>query len=348
MLTFLECQLFWGNVILKIEIMKIFITGATGFIGKQVIRIVSESEHEVVCLVRKSSMGKEHLRHSKIRIVEGDVRNKQSVLEGMKGCDWVFHIAGHYSFWEPDDRIYREINVTGTTNVMECALENKVSKVVHVSTILVFGNPLDEPFNEKSEPGRVRFSTYAQTKFEGDQIVMNFYKHHGLPVVIIYPCSVCGEGDPKPSGKYVSDLINKRLPATVLHDATLTFVHVNDVAQGIVRAAQKPDNLGEKYILGKDAVNFQLLNQWISEISGVSLPKLYMPDALTMFIAKVFTLLSKLTGESPPWGMSVDQMKTMREGVKADGSKAERELGFTYTPFRKALEEKIAAEIRNR
>lgn len=327
--------------------MKIFITGATGFIGNQLINRLSNTDHQLYCLVRSSSPAAEGLKAMGINVVEGDVRDKVSLLKGMTGCDWVINLAGHYSFWEPDNRIYHETNVLGTRNVMESALETKVSKVIHVSTAVIFGKPAENPFNEESAPGPERFSRYARTKYEGDMIVWSMYKDYGLPVVVVYPAPVCGPGDPKASGQYVSDLINKRLPVTVLKNSRLTFVHVRDVADAIVRAAEKPDNIGERYLIGQQPVKFWEVNRMVSEISGVSLPKISMPDFLTMANAYILTGLSRLTGKKPLWGMSVDQMKTMKQGLSLDGSKAERELGLTYTPFRTALEEKIAGELKN-
>ena len=326
--------------------MKIFITGATGFIGNQMLSLLTKTEHELFCLVRKTSQAKERLKTLGVNVIEGDVRDKASLIRGMKGCNWVLHLAGLYSFWEPDNRLYRQINIDGTRNVMECALETKVSKVVHVSTVVTYGKPSVTPFTEESETGPVRFSTYSQTKYEGDQIVWNLYKNNGLPVVVVYPCGVLGAGDPKASGEYVSGLIHKRLPATVFKNSTLTWVHVKDVAEGIIKAAEKPNNIGEKYFIGKQQLTLPELNKMISEISGVSLPILHMPDSIAMASAYMLTGISRLIRIPPPWGMSVNQMKTMKEGFRVDGSKAERELGISYTPIRIALEEEIAAETK--
>lgn len=325
--------------------MKIFITGATGFIGTRLVDYLTRTDHELFCLVRKTnSQARERLKNLRVNVVEGDVRDKASILQGMNGCDWVIHLAGLYSFWEPDNKLFKAVNVDGTRNVMECVLETKVKKVVHVSSVVTFGKPADEPFTEESVEGPVMFSRYSQTKHEGDLVVWDLFRNKGLPVVVVYPTSVCGAGDPKASGQYVSDLVHKRLPATVFKKSSLTFVHVKDVAEAIVRAAEKPGNIGEKYLVGKNPVTFAEVNKMISEISGVPSPKLHMPDLLAMTSAYLFTGLSRITKRKPPWGMSVDQMKTMKEGFMADGSKAERELGLTYTPFRATLEEKIAAE----
>jgi dihydroflavonol-4-reductase len=324
--------------------MKIFITGATGFVGNQVVNRLSQTDHGLVCLVRKNNEASERLKSLGAKLVLGDITDKVSLLQGMKGCDWVINIAALYSYWEPDNSLYQKINVEGTRNVMECALETHISKVVHVSTVVTYGKPNDIPYSEESEVGPTRFSRYSQTKFEGDQILWDLYMNKSLPVVVVYPCAVLGAGDPKATGKYVSDLIHKRLPATVFKNATLTWVHVNDVAEAIVRAVEKPDNLGEKYLVGNYRLTFAEINKMVSDISGIGIPKMSMPDFLAMLSAYIFTGLSRLIRVQPPWGMSVDQIRMMKVGFQVDGSKAERELGIKYTPIYKALEEEIAAD----
>lgn len=323
--------------------MKIFITGGTGFIGKQVLNQLNNTQHQLVCLVRKTNPDKEKLQNAGIDVVEGDIRDKTSILQGMKGCDCLINMASIYSFWEPDNSVFKSVNVDGTRNVMESALETNISKVVHISTVGIFGKPSDVPIVEKSNPGPVRFSRYFQTKFEGERIAWELYKNNGLPLVVVYPCAVLGAGDPKASGAYVSRLINKRLPSTVFKNSILTWVHVNDVALGIIKATEKPNNIGERYIIGKHQLSLGDFNEMISDISGVSLPFMSMPDFLAMASAYMLTGLSNLIKKTPIWDMSLNQMKVMKEGFIADGSKAENELGITYTSIRTALEEQIAA-----
>ena len=328
--------------------MKIFITGATGFIGTQVANRLTGRGHEMVCLIRKNNEASAYLKSLGAKLCMGDITDKPSVQLGMKGCDWVIHMAGLYSFWERYNNLFKKVNVDGTRNVMESALETKVSKIVHVSTVLTYGKPVDVPFTEVSKPGAEMYSRYAKTKSEGDKIVSEMYKKANLPVLFIYPCGVLGAGDPKSSGKYVSDIINRRLPATVLNHSTLTWVSVRDVSDAIVRAMEKPGNIGEKYLIGKHQLSLNDFNRLICDISGASLPKIQMPDFMAIANSYFFTFLSGITGIHPPWGMSVDQIRTMKEGFLADGSKAEKELELCYTPIRKVLEEQIAFEMESK
>jgi len=322
--------------------MKIFITGASGFIGTHVVRKLTQTEHKLYCLVRKTSQVRE-LEERGVILITGDVTDKDSLLKGMQGCDWVINLANIYSFWEPDPKIYTKVNIEGTRNVMECALKTGISKVVHVSTAGIYGKPVDCPFTEESPVGPLQFSEYFRTKYEGDLIVWEFYKKKGLPLVMIYPGAVLGPGDPKTTGKYIKDLMNRRLPATVFNDAIMTFVHVRDVADTIVKAVEKENNIGEKYLVGKYQLTFGEINKLINEISRVSLPKISLPGSLVMVNATIITWFANVLKKPPLWGMSIDQMRTMKEGFRFNGSKAEKELGITYTPIRIALEEAIAS-----
>ncbi|MGD9078214.1 MAG: NAD-dependent epimerase/dehydratase family protein [Desulfobacterales bacterium] len=322
--------------------MKIFITGATGFIGTHLVNRLARTKHKICCLVLGTNQV-DTLKELGTELIEGDVTNKASIIEGMSGCDWVVHLANIYSFWEPDKRLYSKVNVEGTQNLMECALETGVKKVIHIGTSLIYGKPAVHPFTEESAVGPIRFSTYAQSKYEGDLIIWEMLEKKGLPVVVIYPAGVLGPGNPKASGLYIRDLIHRRLPATVFHDSTLTWVHVRDVAEGILRALEKDNNIGEKYLLGTESLSMQQFNELVRDISGIPLPRLRMPDTLAMLTAALLTWIANLTKKPPMWGMAADAMRMIKEGIHFDGSKAERELGLTYTPIREAIEDDVSS-----
>jgi dihydroflavonol-4-reductase len=278
-----------------------------------------------------------------VTLVTGDINDREAILKGMKGCKWLIHIAAAYSFWEPKKKIYRDINVEGTRTILECALAANVSKVVHVSTVAVFGNSMDNPITEDSEAGTARFSEYAQTKYEGDEIAWDLYEREGLPLVMIYPGAVLGAGDPKSSGKYIQDLIHGRMPVRAFEDVIFPWVYVGDVAEVIARALEKNNNIGEKYLVAGRNLTHGEINKMISQISRVPLPKIRLPGSLAMINAMFLTWLANLTKRPPLWGMAEDLIWTMKESVRVDGSKVERDLGITYTPIRVALEEAISS-----
>ncbi|HOO47350.1 MAG TPA: NAD-dependent epimerase/dehydratase family protein [Deltaproteobacteria bacterium] len=320
--------------------MKIFITGSTGFIGTHLVQRLVQTEHDIVCLVRHTSRVDE-LERLGVTLVLGDVTDRQSVLEGMKGCDWVMNLANVYTLWERDRGTYWKVNVEGTRNVMECALQNAVKKVVHVSSAAVWGRPARMPFTEDTEPGPERTSDYARSKHEGDLIAWDLMRTKGLPLVMVYPAGVLGSGDTRYAGLYIRDLIQRRMPVLALTDTVMTFVHVKDVADAIIRAAEKKNNIGEKYIIGRHMASIREFNELISEVSRVRLPRLTIPVWLARLNAFVLTGLAGLTGKPPLWGLSRDAVSMLSEDVMADGSKAERELGITYTSLRQAIEDEI-------
>ncbi len=320
--------------------MKIFLTGATGFIGGHVVPRLQQDGHELLCLVRRPAP---RLEQPGVTIVAGDVTDRAAVEHALPGCDGVVHLANVYSFWERDRGVYERVNVAGTRHVMECALAAAVPRVVHVSSCVVFGRPKDAPFTEASEPGAERFSEYARTKYAGDRAAWDLHEHRGLPLVTILPGAVVGPGDTKATGDYVRALLERRMPARVMEESVMTFVHVRDVAEAIARALLRDDLAGERFLVGAERLTFGDVNRLVRDVAGVPLPSLVMPDGLAFAGAAMLTALSGLTGQPPPWGMSVDQIRTMKHGFAFDGGRAARELGFTYTPVRTAIEEMIAA-----
>ena len=322
--------------------MKIFITGATGFIGSHLAERLSRTEHKMCCLVRDPSRAK-RLTELGAKLVQGDVTDKTSVMNGMKGCDWVFNLANIYTMWMPDKRTYHEINVDGTRNVMDCALELRASKVIHVSTVAIWAKSSASPFNEETPISPVQVSEYARSKYEGDLIAREYHQKRGLPLVMIYPGNVLGEGDNKPTGRFVNDIAGGKQPVNAFTDTVLTFVHVRDVVEVIIKAAEKPDNVGQNYIAANQQMPWGELAKVSSEISGVRLPRFTLPGSLAVATGALLTVVANVTRKPPLWGLSLDAARTLSASLRADGSKAQRELGITYTPIRLALEEAISS-----
>lgn len=322
--------------------MKIFITGATGFIGKHLTRRLVEDGHEVGCLVRKTSAA-DPLSEMGVKLFYGDVNDRETLLEGMTGCDWLFHLANLYSMWEPDAHLFERVNVDGTRTVLDCALQAGVKKVVYVSTAAVYGKPAVIPFCEESLPGPRLFSAYARSKAAAVRLAWDFSRQTGLPLVVLYPGIVLGPGDDKASGEYIRGLVNRRLPSTIFHHSRATYVAVEDVAQALVRAAELAHTVGQKYLIGRANLSGSEFTGLIQAISEVRLPLFRFPDWMVTTAAYLFTGLARITGRPPLWGLSVDAAHTLKNGFTFDGSKAVRELDLQYHPIEGALCDAIAS-----
>lgn len=318
--------------------MKVFITGWAGHIGKHLVRRMSRTMHTIRCMASTSSE-LEELSALGVNVIGGDLTNRDALREGMHGCDWVINLAELNSYWEPDNDLYRRIHVEGTRTVMECALEAEVSKVVHVSSIEIYGKPRESPFRESTHEGLFRFSHYSRTRYEGDHIAWLLYQERNLPLVAVYPCAALGSEDAAFTGKVIRRLIERRMPARLFPHSIFTFVHVDDVAETILRAAEKPDNLGERYFAGNTRLTLGDLYDMVSDISGVHSPILTVPGSLAMPGARILTWFADRIKRPPLFDLSTDAVRTMREGFMVDGSKVESELGIAYTSVRKAVEE---------
>ncbi len=326
--------------------MKIFITGGTGFIGGYLVHRLSQTDHELICLARSSS-DTSLMRQVRARVVSGDLLDKASLVEGMRGCDWVVNLASNFVFWVPDKNVYEQVNVHGTRNLMESALEVGVSKIVHVSTEAVYGNSA-WPITEDSLPGDYCPSQYAQTKRKGDEIAWRMQREKGLPLVMVYPGAVIGADDPKAAGRYLRNFALQRMPGQVVVNKPFPWVYVEDVCEAILKALEKDNNIGEKYFVTACNLTFGEINHLIAEVAGVRLPWLRMPDSVAMTGARLLTWVADRTKIPPLLDLSVDQVSLMKQGFMVDGSKATRELGLTYTPIRVAVEKALESIITDR
>lgn len=323
--------------------MKIFITGGTGFIGKSMVKCLAETNHTLVCLARKTSDIR-ILKELGVNIVNGDVTDKASLKRGMRGCNRVIHLAGNFEFWIPDRQKYYDVNVSGVKNLMESVLEEGIEKVVHISTIAIFGKT-ELPITEESAYGEECASEYAQTKRIGDEIAWKMYQEQHLPLVVIYPAAVFGPGDSKATGRYIQRVARHRMPAQVLVDAPFCFVYVEDLCQAILKALMKEDNIGERYLVSGTNMTFGEINQLVCDIAGVPLPFLRLPDALTTANARLLTAIANVIKVPPLLDLSRDQIALMKLGFKVDASKCEQELGIHFTPIRTAMEKAVSSYL---
>ncbi len=324
--------------------MKVFVTGGTGYIGASVVAKLVGRGHHVRCLVRPAS-DVQRLKPMGVDLVEADLGDRPGLRGGMEGCECAIHLAALRSEWERNKRDYFAANVEGTRNVMEFALHTKLSKVVHVSDVLVWGARKGQ-FDENTPVAKRRIGPYAETKFRGELVAWQLRQRHRLPLVVVYPATVIGPGARNLAGELVRRVADGKLSAWTFPRATLTCVCLDDVAEAIVRAAEEEGNVGGRYIVGREAVSLAQLGRWAAEAAGAPLPKRVIPTPFALALAAVSSLRARVSGSPPAGGMAFSAARRLalaERGFLPDGSRAERELGIRYSPVRAAVVEAVRA-----
>jgi dihydroflavonol-4-reductase len=241
--------------------MKCFVTGASGFIGANLVHELLARKHEVRALLRPGS-DLRGLRGAEFERAEGDLSDGAKLKAAMRGCDWCFHVAASYHLWLRDYRPMYAANVEGTRNVIEGAAGAGCQRIVYTSTVGCIGLP--EPIKGRIIPsdeatpvsGGQMKNHYKRSKWQAEQVAIRMARE-GLPVVIVNPSAPVGPRDvkPTPTGQVIVDFLNRKMPAYL--DTGLNWVHVRDVAAGHILAAEK-GRVGERYILGNAEGNWTL------------------------------------------------------------------------------------------
>jgi dihydroflavonol-4-reductase len=321
--------------------MQAFVTGATGFIGCHVARVLNERGNTVRVLVRKQS-NRDNIKSLNCEIVTGDLQDTESIFAAMDGCDMVFHVAADYRLWAKDPSELYKSNVEGTRNILEAARALKVQKVVYTSSVGALGIPKDGSSGNEDTPVTLEdmIGHYKRSKYLAEREAERFYHEYRLPVVIVNPSTPIGENDikPTPTGKIIVDFLNRKLPAYV--DTGLNLVDVRDVAQGHILAAEK-GKPGRKYILGSQNITFRGILDMLAEITGYPAPKVRIPHAIVIALASVDTYIwDSLLHREPH--IPLEGAKMARKHMYFDASRAINELGLPQTPVREALSRAVS------
>lgn len=315
--------------------MKIFVTGASGFIGAHLVQTLLSRQHEVVCLVRDpNKAGK--LAETGARLVAGDVTDRSSLPAAMKGSGAVFHLAGWYAFGKLDKARMQAINVNGARNTLEVAADLGVPRILHTSTVGVFGNTggkvVDEAFRaERTTLG----SEYERTKWSAHYEVAVPLQEKGAPVIILQPGGVTGRGDTSPHVQTI-DLFLQRTPMMFGANAGLTWAHVDDIAEGQVLALEKGQT-GQSYILAGEPVTYRQTFEILERISGLPAAKLWAPGWAASGMSAFVALLESAGLRLP---FSAEALATLDDYTFwGSADKAKRELGWTPRPLEAVLAE---------
>lgn len=319
--------------------MKALVTGATGFIGGNLVRELVNQGYQVKTLVRKES-DRRNIEGLNVEIALGDLRDKASLASALEGCDVLFHVAACYTFWTPDPKAVYEANVGGTENMLAAALAKGIEKVVYTSTESTIGIAKNGSLGTEElevNPGHLA-GHYKKSKYMAEKLALKMYDE-GLPLVVVNPTTPVGPLDlkPTPTGQFIVDFLNGKMPAYV--NTGLNLVDVQDVAKGHVLALER-GRLGERYILGNRNLTFKEILNILERITGIKAPKFKIPIWIALGAGYADELVSgKILGRRPR--IPVAGVKTARKFRHFDCSKAIDELGLPQTPVEEALEKAV-------
>ena len=325
--------------------MKTLITGANGFIGSAVMRHLLDVGHDIRAFVRPGS-DRKNLEGFPVEVVEGDLNDKVSLVQAVRGCNAVFHLAADYRLWIPDPDNMYQTNVKGTRELMLTSAEAGVEKIVYTSSVAVLGlNKDGSPANENT-PMAVEdmIGHYKRSKYLAEKEVIKLVNEHDLPAVIVNPSTPLGPRDirPTPTGNIVVETLNDRMPAYV--DTGLNIVHVDDVAKGHLLAFEK-GKIGERYILGGENLSLQAILGIICELSNKKPPSIKLPHNLILPIAWFMERWAAISQKEPR--ATVDEIRMSKKHMYFSSNKAIEELGYQFRPAKEAINDAIEWFIKN-
>jgi dihydroflavonol-4-reductase len=324
--------------------MLAFITGATGFLGSHVARVLAEQGAELRLLVRPTS-DLSNLDGLKADRVVGDLRDAASLEKALAGCDVAFHVAADYRLWVRDpDQMYRS-NVEGTRSLLEAARKQGVRRVVYTSSVATMGfisgvsSKNGHIADEESPVSLAKMiGHYKRSKFMAEQVAYEAARS-GVDVVIVNPTTPIGERDikPTPTGRIVVDFLKRKFPAYV--ETGLNLVDATECARGHVQALEKGRS-GERYILGGENLTLKQILDRLGTITGLKSPTVKLPYFFALATGVVDEMvIGRLLGREPR--ATIDAVRMGRKMMFVSSAKAERELGWRTVPVDGAMRRSV-------
>jgi dihydroflavonol-4-reductase len=306
------------------------VTGASGFLGWHVARILLERGYAVRALVRPGS----RVNGLDVEVATGDLRDPASLERAAAGCGLVFHVAADYRLWaaNPDD-LYRS-NVEGTRNLLQAARNAGVERVVYTSTVGCIGIPSGGIGDEDTPVALADMvGHYKRSKFLAEEVALEAARG-GLPVVIVNPTAPVGDHDvkPTPTGQIVVDFLKGGMPAFI--DTGLNVVDARDCAQGHLLACER-GRPGERYILGSENLTLAEILGTLARLAGRKAPTVRLPYAVAYAAGVCSTAWATLSGRPPR--VPLEGVRMARKRMWVTHEKARRELGFNPAPAEAAL-----------
>jgi dihydroflavonol-4-reductase len=324
--------------------VKVFLTGATGFIGGEVARQLRERGDDVVCLVRSPEKAG-GLIELGCETVAGDLGDRDALRSGMEGCDGVIHAAAMYEVGIPESQhaAMYEANVVGTENVLDAAKQAGIPKIVYVSTCGAFGNTHHEIVDESYQhPGEHFTSYYEQTKVEAHKVAKRMMAD-GLPCTIVQPGGVYGPEDPSQLGDLMGQFLSGKMPLIPFPELGICLGHVEDTAGGIVLALDR-GGAGETYVIAGPPTTMREAIGILAEVSGRKAPKRAVPTVLMKAMTPIGPLVGKVMGQPP----NLRELISSADNVTfwATNEKAARELGFTPRGIEEGIRQTLEEDSR--
>lgn len=312
--------------------MKAFVTGGSGFVGHHVVKKLIARDYDVSALARSEDSAA-FLRAIGATVVHGDITDQASMREGMRGADVVFHIAGWYEIGAQDWMNAEKINVAGTREVLRLAQELDVSKIVYVSTVAVFGDTSGKLVDESYRYEGPFLTEYDRTKWLAHYKIAEPLIEQGAPIIIAMPGGIYGPGD----HSTIADLMRwfyRGMLALPGPEMTVTYAHVEDVAEGIVLAAEK-GRIGQSYILAGPAVPLGEMVDFWSYLTGKPAPTLRIPARMVRPFAPLVGVVETLVPLPPTFSREAVEMLGATYSARAD--KARTELGWQPRPLQAGM-----------
>ncbi len=325
--------------------VRVFITGATGFVGGHVARRYAAEGASLRLLTRQTSR-LDGLAGIDAEMIKGDLREPEKLRSALTGCDALVHVAADYRLWVRDPEQMYAANVDGTREVLKLARETGVPRVVYTSTVATMAFKADGTIVNEDTPVTLAdmIGHYKRSKFLAEQEAILAAKA-GQHVMILNPTTPIGAGDakPTPTGRIIVDFLNRKFPAYV--DTGLNLVDVDEVARMHVVALDR-GTPGERYILGGENLTLKQILDRMSAITGLPSPTMKVPHAVAMIFAFFDeNITGKLLGKEPR--ATVEAVRMGKKMMFASSAKAERDLGFQVLPIYNAMRSAIEWFIAN-
>jgi dihydroflavonol-4-reductase len=317
---------------------QVFVTGGTGFVGANLVRLLLEKGFRVRALARSHSPI-DNLQGLDLEIVHSDL-NDPDLAQHLQGCRYLFHVAAHYSLWRKErDRLYR-INVQGTRNILAAAQQAGIERTIYTSSVAAIGvspDPHKIADETYQSPPHKLIGAYKQSKYWAEQEAVRAVRS-GQDIVIVNPSTPIGAYDikPTPTGDTILRFLRRQMPAYV--DTGLNLIHVRDVALGHLLALEKGQS-GDRYILGNTNLSLKQMLAMLATITGQPAPQVALPIAIPLAVAWVDECLLGRVGKVP--NVPLDGVRMARQKMYYDPTKAVQTLGLPQTPVADALQDAV-------